>query len=449
MYSTFKEQPLLNIFKSKESKSILNKSNTRYYSTITHSDESFLRWFSGFSDAEGNFNIAFYKDKSGNITSVTFRFTIELHVDDKDALNTIKERLNLGNDIRVYGNSCKFTITHSKDIYKLIEIFDKYSLNTTKYLDYLDFKKAFKLYQEKSDKNEKIFNRLLDIKSGMNNSRTDYTALKDHKITITDYWLLGLIEGDGSFYLDRVKMELVLSIVQSNVQTFLMEEIKNFLIQRLDFDKYSLFKLNNTSLISVVKGKAEKNSKPLSVLRIKNISVLVNYLIPYLDKMTFVTKKGLDYKDFKLISLAIYNGSYRTNKIKELIVNLSYSMNNYRLSTNSDVNKLNGLSSLDRDMIINAKPSVRYLEDGRMLDLLTGKPVNRRWSNCAFEIIKDNGEISLASTLNDAAEILGVDFRTVGRHLSSETLNTNDKYVVIKNYKIRRVPVFIANVIIN
>jgi len=286
--------------------------------------------------------------------------------------------LNLGNDIRVYGNSCKFTITHPKDIYKLIEIFDKYSLNTTKYLDYLDFKKAFKLYQEKSDKNEKIFNRLLDIKSGMNNSRTDYTALKDHKITITDYWLLGLIEGDGSFYLDRVKMELVLSIVQSNVQTFLMEEIKNFLIQRLDFDKYSLFKLNNTSLISVVKGKAEKNSKPLSVLRIKNISVLVNYLIPYLDKMTFVTKKGLDYKDFNLISLAIYNGSYRTNKIKELIVNLSYSMNNYRLSTNSDVNKLNGLSSLERDMIINAKPSVRYLEDGRVLDLLTGKPVNRR-----------------------------------------------------------------------
>lgn len=249
----FKEQN--NFFGFRKSKCI---SNTRYYSTLNNLDENFLRWFSGFSDAEGNFNITFYKDKSGNITSVTFRFTIELHIDDMDALNTIKERLNLGNKIGVYGNSCKFTITHPKDISKLIEIFDKYKLNTTKYLDYLDFKKAFKLYQEKSDKNDVIFNKLLDIKSRMNSNRTDYTDIKEHEITITDYWLLGLIEGDGSFYLDRVKMEPVFSIVQSNIQSSLIEEIKNYLIQRLNFDRYSLFKLNSASLISVIKGKAEK-----------------------------------------------------------------------------------------------------------------------------------------------------------------------------------------------
>jgi hypothetical protein len=108
----------------------------------------------------------------GDLSGVTFRFSLELHVDDKDALIYIKENLNIGNDIAVYGNSCKFTVTHSKDINVLIEIFDKYNLNTTKYLDYLDFKRAFKMYKERT-KNEEIFNDILKIKKGMNNSRTN------------------------------------------------------------------------------------------------------------------------------------------------------------------------------------------------------------------------------------------------------------------------------------
>ena len=45
--------------------------------------------------------------------------------------------MNIGNEIAVYGNSCKFTVIHKEDIYKLVSIFDKYNLNTTKLLDYL------------------------------------------------------------------------------------------------------------------------------------------------------------------------------------------------------------------------------------------------------------------------------------------------------------------------
>jgi hypothetical protein len=42
-----------------------------------------------------------------------------------------------------------FTITSSEGTSHLISIFDKYNLNTTKYLDYLNLKEAFKLYQER------------------------------------------------------------------------------------------------------------------------------------------------------------------------------------------------------------------------------------------------------------------------------------------------------------
>lgn len=178
------------------------------------------------------------------------------------------------------------------------------------------------------------------------------------------------------------------------------------------------------------------------MLRVKNTNVLINYLIPYLDKMTFISKKGLDYKDFKLICKAIYNGSYRTKNIKELIIKLSYSMNSYRLSTNSDVNKLDSLSNQDRDKIINAKPTIRHLYDGRQLDIVREKPVNRRWTNSIFEIKDDNGEISLASTLNDAAEILGVEYRRINRYFSSKALEAKGEYLVINNYKIKRILVF-------
>lgn len=60
--------------------------------------------------------------------------------------------------------------------------------------------------------------------------------------------------------------------------------------------------------------------------------------------MTFFTKKSKDFNDFKIISIAIYNGAYRNEEIKSLILKLSYTMNNYRLSRNSDSQKIYSLS---------------------------------------------------------------------------------------------------------
>jgi hypothetical protein len=173
-------------------------------------------------------------------------------------------------------------------------------------------------------------------------------------------------------------MEPSFLIAQSNIQHSLIEGIKDYLVDKLGFDSYSIFKLNNSAVITVATGKARNNSKSMSVLRITNVNVLTNYLIPYLDKMPFITKKGLDYKDFKLICKTVYNGSHRTAEIKELILKLSYSMNNYRLSTNFDEEKLLSLSSKELAKLVSAKPTIRHLKDGRQLDIITGKAVSRR-----------------------------------------------------------------------
>ena len=116
-------------------------------------------------------------------------------------------------------------------------------------------------------------------------------------------------------------------------------------------------------------------------------------------------------------------------------------MNNYRLSSCSEPEKISALPKENIDRIINAKPTITHLSDGRELDNITRKAVNRRGNNCVFEITKDNGEIILASTLNDAAEILNVDFRTVRRHLDSLS-GQQDGFAIIKGNQIKRVAVF-------
>jgi hypothetical protein len=58
-------------------------------------------------------------------------------------------------------------------------------------------------------------------------------------------------------------------------------------------------------------------------LLIKDIHILHNYFIPFLNKMEFLTKKGKDFNDFQIICRAVYNGAHRREDIKSLIIKLS------------------------------------------------------------------------------------------------------------------------------
>ena len=65
----------------------------------------------------------------------------------------------------------------------------------------------------------------------MNSKRTDFTLPESHKFIISCEWLLGFVEGDGSFFYDFNKNTLVFSISQKGNKE-LLEAIKAFLIDR-------------------------------------------------------------------------------------------------------------------------------------------------------------------------------------------------------------------------
>src|SRR5690606_14911605 len=96
--------------------------------------------------------------------------------------------------------------------------------------------------------------------------------------------------------------------------------------------------------------KARGGSKPAVRFIIKNLYILHNYFLPFFDRNEFLTKMGKDYSDLKLICNLKYNGAHCDEEIAGLLLKLSYTMNNFRLSnakeeveplSNEEVEKLN------------------------------------------------------------------------------------------------------------
>jgi len=137
----------------------------------------------------------------------------------------------------------------------------------------------------------------------------------------------------------------------------------------------------------------------------KNSSGPAEKALPFLEEMAFLSKKGLDFNDFKLICLAVYNGvllaeQHIKNDIKLLILKLSYTMNNFRLSTHTK--PVEYLSKDEKEKLMLTTPTVEYLSDGRIIDIVTKKVIHQQ-ASCVYEIYKPSGEVIIVNTLTEAA----------------------------------------------
>lgn len=377
------------------------------------------------------------------ISRFSFIFKIGLHKDDEKVLRHISAKLGVGG-VRLYKNDCIFSVTDRKGIILLISIFDKYNLNTSKHLDYLDFKEAFFHYINRgnnldADIDTTLKKKIIELKNKMNTSRVNFDRPENYKVLITKYWLLGFIEGDGSFFIRRDNLTSTFSVENTGVQLPVLLKIKEFLENSLGFDMYSLYKIKSSSIILITTVKARSvNGKSSVSLTINNINVLYNHFIPFFSDAEFLTKKGKDFHDFKIISKAVYEGAHRKEDIKFLILKLSNTMNNFRLSTFKGVQYLN---TKEIAKLITAAPTIERLIDGRVRDNVTKKIFPRQVS-CVYEILKLDGEVVLAGSLIEAASIVGLYPDTLSKYLDIELLNPEDAWVEIQKYKIRRVGVF-------
>lgn len=292
-------------------------------------DTDFLAWFSGFIDAEGSFKIK--KDPRRSKSPFVFEFLINLHKDDIKVLEYIQTRLNLGK-INNFGNSSRLSVSNKSGILQVIDILTQYPLKTAKRLDFEDWQKAFQLYYKENtiDSRDDVLSTIDKIKEGMNKGRS-YEIYDSNNTNITIYWLLGFIEGEGSFNVVKDEFITTFSLGQVSKDRPLLEKIVEFLIS---YAGKFYIKKNSIGIYDKTKDNFI-NQNPYSEIRSSNLDFLRKVLVPLLKDLHWLSKKHKDFVDWTFILELKAAGLHKTPEGKEIILKLCSQMNNNRLSTNN------------------------------------------------------------------------------------------------------------------
>lgn len=390
-------------------------------------------------------------------------FRIALHRDDRGALEHIKNTLGCGR-LNTERDTLVFTISQLSDIGKiLIPLFEQFPLNSTKLLDYLAFKKAFFMFlNRKSCELNKpdLYQKILELKDSMNAKRVSYVLPLGHEIRITGNYLVGLLEGDGSFYFNKQDPTVRVTLVTTTPNRVLLEKIREFLISHLD--EYSGMLASCTKLINISDKKIKGENKPISypsplippifpsmlrkgdkgrgisVLEIYQLDYICNILIPYFDKIQFRTKKSLDYVDFRTLAFLTLEGKYLTEKGKELMIKLADTMNNNRLSTNSKPLSLDMATKSELDLLIKLKPLINIDSEGRAMIIHEKKYIR---STYIIKAIFYNGSISYFTNGVSCAKALHVSNNTITQRLNDGKPIKN-KEGLISALSVKRIKVY-------
>ena len=176
-------------------KEYLNKNNRTW----------FEQWLVGITDGEGTFGLYYQNGKWILVYKIALsRYNLR-------ALYYIKNQLGVGS-ITKDNNKAQFFIRDRQKLEKVIfPLFDKYPLLTSKQFNYLKLKKAFYILHNsdltKDEKDKKLFalkNESIPINyisPAWNNVNLPLKSTNDAVSVISKPWLVGFVEGEGSFYL--------------------------------------------------------------------------------------------------------------------------------------------------------------------------------------------------------------------------------------------------------
>jgi hypothetical protein len=163
-------------------------------------------WFvTGFTEAEGCFNINIYKTKAGKLTA-KLRFSLAIMENDTELLNQIRNFLNCGNISKPRSNGMiHFTVSKLSDINTIIiPHFKNSPLRGNKFQDFNSWCLAANIITEDRHLTSEGIIELQDLFKNMNRSRTntlDYLPLHCNKdsfeyIPINGNYISGFIAGD-------------------------------------------------------------------------------------------------------------------------------------------------------------------------------------------------------------------------------------------------------------
>lgn len=279
-------------------------------------------WYiTGFTDGEGCFSVSI-TDKGYDKLKVGLQYKVTQKANNEHVLEQFIDYFDTG---KIYidnkiTNTLKYQVQDINSITnKIIPHFEKYSLNTSKVIDFKDWVSFKDIVIEKYHFNIEGKKQLLNIKNNINNSRSNIirwcyinSIYKSNVININPNWLQGFIDAEGSFQFrlaDQVSRNSnyiaanpTFEIAQSNHDVQILLSIIDYL-----HTGYIKPKFNINSIIDTL------NSRSVSRYITNNESKIIELL----DKYPLKTSKRFDYEDWKILINIKEQGLHKTIEGRE------------------------------------------------------------------------------------------------------------------------------------
>jgi NADH:ubiquinone oxidoreductase subunit K len=205
-------------------------------------------FISGFSDAEGSFVITILKNPRYKIGwNVQARFQIKLHEKDRALLLLIQNSFgNIGYISKINDKSTvEFRVSDITSLNNIIiPHFEKYTLITNKYKDFIIFKQIVSLMSENKHTTLEGLKEILEYRASLNwglskNLKEYFPSIVPIKIVeiednilskLSSNWIAGFSAGDSNFFItiSDTKVWLRFSIAQDSRDILLLKSLVKF-----------------------------------------------------------------------------------------------------------------------------------------------------------------------------------------------------------------------------
>lgn len=283
-------------------------------------------YITGFVDGEGCFTISIFKD-SRMLTGWQVKpiFKISLHKKDRALLESIQRSLGVGKIYKHGKDSLDFRVSSLKNIRVVLNHFDKYPLITKKFADYLLFKQAVKLVEQKEHLTKEGLLKLVSIKAALNLGLSE--KLKEsfpgvipaakpliEATKVKDFnWLRGFVEAEGSFQVisqnKDTNISLRFTITQHSRDKVLFESIVNYL---------------GCGRCYLVSGRNEVH------FILSTFSDIYEKIIPLFNQYPLLGSKQQDFLDFVKVAELIKSKDHLTKDGLAKILMIKNNMNSKR-----------------------------------------------------------------------------------------------------------------------
>ena len=281
--------------------------------------------WSGLIDGEGSFGITIDRNKTRKLGwRAQLKFQIGLHTKDLNLLYLLQQYLGGIGSIHLAKNReiVNYSIDSIEDLNKLIIHLEKYPLLTQKAADFLLFKQAVKLVNNKAHLTVEGLNQIVNIKASLNLGLSDmlksefagYTPVKrpvinSDNVILDPNWISGFVSAEGNFDV-RIpstnsklgyRVQLRFRITQHSRDIRLMEKIVEY------FGSGKIYKYGGKSAVS---------------LTIVDFTDITNIIVPFFNKNAIIGIKLYDYLDWCKIHSLMINRAHLTvegiNSIREI-----------------------------------------------------------------------------------------------------------------------------------